>query len=126
MHHATAKRLDRYFENPPLPDYLSLPTDRDPGVLGCSVQQSPAWPAMQAALMLIADQKAADRARQSDVRRQQGTLNIAEDHLESTHEVWIESMTRWCDVHLACWKICSRPCCRIPTRPVLPRRRPRS
>ena len=65
MHHTTQKRLDRYFDNPPLTDYLSLPTAFHPGVLGCSIENR-----LAAQLMLLADRIEADQNRRSAVRKQ--------------------------------------------------------
>ena len=96
MHHATAKRLAHYFDYPPSEDYLVPPGPFNAGVLACSIERSPAYEAIMGAIgvaLMAAEQKAADRTRRADVERQQGALNIAEDHLETTHEVWIESMT---------------------------------
>ena len=62
------KMLDAYFEKPPLTDYLSIPTPEHRGVLGCSIERSPAWPAMQAIAMLTKEQRDADRLRRHVVR----------------------------------------------------------
>ena len=57
-----------YFENPPIGDYLSVPTLDHPGVLGCSIEKSPAWPAMQAVTMMLKDEQGRDALRRHTER----------------------------------------------------------
>ena len=89
MNHVTAKLLTAYFDNPPLTDYLSIPTGDHPGVLGCSVEQSPAWPAMQAIGLMLAEQAKADRARRAAVSRQRDddAIGFTDSYVEPTVRV---------------------------------------
>jgi hypothetical protein len=83
MNRNDAKRLQTYFEDPPVTDYLTGSTKLDP-VLACPIERSPAWPAMQAIGMLKAEQTAADRLRRHIVRL--GNEAFDADHQERAIE----------------------------------------
>ena len=85
MHHATAKRLDRYFDNPPAVDWIDAPGRR---VLACPIEASPCWRSPQT---LLAEQLcAAQRAKDARLRRHEERLAGEEhdvDHVERTLDV---------------------------------------
>lgn len=87
MHHATAKKLDRYFESPPAEDWLVLPGPFNPGVLGCSVTHQ-----LAAAMMTVASRTDADRSRRSAASRQRAddTIGLHDSYVEPTAHLGLE------------------------------------
>lgn len=85
MHHATAKRLARYFDNPPAVDWIDAPGRR---VLACPIEASPYWQNPQT---LLAEQLcAAQRVKDARLRRHEERLAAEEndvDHVERAVDV---------------------------------------